>query len=180
MAGLEERIPLLDEILDAWRAELGNDYAAYRNHVNRVVNFCFALRECSEEEQSKVVIAGCFHDLGIWTGRTFDYLPPSVGLAKAYLGKNGRDEWIPEVGLMIGLHHKLRTFRDVRFPLVEPFRQADLADFSLGLLKNGVPKGLYCKATSVFPNAGFHKRLVQLELGWLLRHPLRPFPVLKW
>ena len=31
-----------------------------------------------------------------------------------------------------------------------------------------------------FPNAGFHKRLVQLELGWLTRHPLNPLPVFKW
>jgi hypothetical protein len=180
MAGLEERLPLLDEILEAWSEPLGDDYEAYRNHVYRVVNFCFALHQPSSAERSKIVIAGCFHDLGIWTGGTFDYLPTSVALAKAYLGANGRDDWIPDVELMIGLHHKLRTFRDGRFPLVEPFRRADLADFSLGLLRNGVPKAFYRKATSVFPNAGFHKRLVQLELGWLARHPLRPLPVVKW
>jgi len=81
---------------------------------------------------------------------------------------------------MIGMHHKLRKYRDQRFPLVEVFRRGDLADFSLGLLRGGVPSGYFKSVTRRFPNAGFHKRLVQLELAWLVRHPLRPLPVVKW
>ena len=30
----------VDEILSAWREEIGNDYTAYKNHANRVVLFC--------------------------------------------------------------------------------------------------------------------------------------------
>jgi hypothetical protein len=180
MAGLEERLPLLDEILEAWSEPLGDDYEAYRNHVYRVVNFCFALHQPSSAERSKIVIAGCFHDLGIWAGGTFDYLPPSIAAAVAYLKQNSHAAWIPEVEMMIGLHHKLRRFSDESYPLVEPFRRADLADFSLGLFRGGVSGQLVRAAKRAFPNAGFHKRLVQLEIGWLARHPLRPVPVVKW
>ena len=75
----------MDEILDNWKNDIGNDYAGYKNHVYRMINFCFALHDCNNEERQKIIIAGCFHDLGIWANNTFDYLSPSVALAKAYL-----------------------------------------------------------------------------------------------
>jgi hypothetical protein len=177
---IEEHIPLLEEILDQWKNQIGTDYAGYKNHLYRMINFCFALHDCNDEEREKIIIAACFHDLGIWASNTFDYLPPSVALAKAYLKQNNLEPWIPEIELMIDKHHKLRKYRDDRYPLVELFRQGDLVDFSLGIVKCGLP-GSYIKSVkSRFPNAGFHKRLVQLEVGWLSGHPLNPLPVLKW
>jgi hypothetical protein len=133
--------------------------------VYRVVSFCFVLRECTQEEREKIIIAGSFHDLGIWAADTFDYLPPSAALATDHLRRNGLDDWSEEIGLMIGKHHKLRQYTDQRFPLVEVFRRADLADFSLGLLRGGVPSAYFKSVTQRFPNAGFHKRLVRLEVG---------------
>ncbi|HLG12129.1 MAG TPA: hypothetical protein VI876_10240 [Dehalococcoidia bacterium] len=180
MRAIEERIVAVDEILEPWRPKLGGDYPAYRNHVQRMVNFCFALHGCGEEDRQKIIIAGCFHDLGIWSAGTFDYLPPSIALAKEYLKQNGLDGWEPEIELMIGMHHKLRKYGDARYPLVEVFRRGDLVDFSRGILKCGVAKAYFKDVTTRFPNAGFHKRLVQLELGWLPRHPFRPLPVVKW
>ncbi len=64
---IEERIPLLEEIVDTWKNELGNDYPGYKNHVYRMIHFCFALHSCNDEERKKIIIAGGFHDLGIWT-----------------------------------------------------------------------------------------------------------------
>jgi hypothetical protein len=180
LATCEEQIGAVEEILAPWQPRLGNDFTAYRNHVYRVVSFCFVLHECTQEERDKIIIAGCFHDLGIWAANTFDYLRPSSVLATEHLRHNGLDHWGDEIGLMIGMHHKLRQYRDQRFPLVEVFRRADLADFSLGLLKGGVPSAYFKSITRRFSNAGFHKRLVQLELDWLVRHPLRPLPVVKW
>ena len=177
---IEERISLLEEILDQWKNDIGNDYTGYKNHVYRMINFCFALHDCNNEEREKIIIAGCFHDLGIWTSNTFDYLPPSVALAKAYLKQNNLEQWIPEIELMIDEHHKLRKYQDERYPLVEVFRQGDLVDFSLGIVKCGLPKSYIKSVKSRFPDAGFHKRLVQLEVGWFSRHPLNPLPVLKW
>jgi len=63
---------------------------------------------------------------------------------------------------------------------VEPFRQADWIDVSLGLLTFGLPRARLRAIFARWPNAGFHRRLVQLTLREARRHPLRPLPVLKW
>jgi hypothetical protein len=109
-----------------------------------------------------------------------DYLPPAVEAARAYLAKAGRVQWIDEVAAMIDAHHKLRRVNDGPYPMVETFRRGDLVDFSLGVVKSGLPGSFVKDVKAAFPNAGFHKRLVQLEAGWLRKHPLRPVPVLKW
>ena len=177
---IEASIPLLEEILGAWEQQIGKDYAAYRNHVYRMVHYCFALRDCSEEERNKIVVAGCFHDIGIWSDGTIDYLPPSVVRAREYLQEKGLSAWDEEIALMIDQHHKLRTWRDARYPLVEVFRKADLVDVSLGLVKFGLPAKLVSEVKAQFPNQGFHKRLGQLAGGWFAGHPLSPPPFLKW
>lgn len=177
---IEKRIQLVEEVLDNWKKELGNDYLGYKNHVYRMINFCFALHDFNDEEREKIVIAGCFHDLGIWTDSTFDYLPPSVVLAKEYLEQNKLEKWSPEIELMISMHHKLRNYQDKENHLVEVFRQGDLVDFSLGFVKCGLSKTYIKSVKSQFPNSGFHTRLVKLAGGWFCRHPLNPIPVLKW
>jgi hypothetical protein len=177
---IEECIPLLEEILDKWKDELGNDYLGYKNHVYRMIHFCFALHNCNNEEREEIIIAGCFHDLGIWANGTVDYLPPSIALAKEYLKQNSLEQWIPEIELMIDMHHKLRKHQDDRYPLVEVFRKGDLVDFSLGVVKWGLPKTYIKSVKDQFPNAGFHKRLAQLAGGWFSKHPLSPPPFLKW
>jgi hypothetical protein len=177
---IEERIPLLEDILDKWKNDLGNDYLGYKNHVYRMIHFCFALHNCNNEEREKIIIAGCFHDLGIWANGTVDYLPPSIALAKEYLRQNSLEQWIPEIELMIDMHHKLRKHQDDRYPLVEVFRKGDLVDFSLGVVNWGLPKTYIMSVKDRFPNAGFHKRLAQLAGGWFSKHPLRPPPFMKW
>jgi len=166
--------------LDKWKNELGNDYLGYKNHVYRMIHFCFALHSCNHEEREKIIIAGCFHDLGIWANGTVDYLPPSIALAKEYLKQNSLEQWIPEIELMIDMHHKLRKHQDDRYPLVEVFRKGDLVDFSLGVVQWGLPKTYIRSVKDQFPNAGFHKRLAQLAAGWFSKHPLSPPPFMKW
>lgn len=177
---MEKNIPLLEEILGNWKNELGNDYEGYKNHVYRMINFCFALHDYTAEERDKIIIAGCFHDLGIWSDKTFDYLPPSIVLAGEYLRQNKLENWFPEIELMIGMHHKLRNYRETEPLLVETFRQGDLVDFSLGFVRCGLPKSYIKNVKKQFPNAGFHKCLVRTASKWFLQHPLNPVPVLKW
>ena len=177
---VEADLPHIDDILDSMRAQIGEDFAGYRNHVHRMLHFCFALRALGEEERRKLTIAGCFHDIGIWTGSTFDYLPPSMGAAEAYLMANGLEDWCPEVELMIDEHHKLRPFRSAISPLVEVFRQGDLVDFSMGVVKFGLPGDFVKEVKARFPNEGFHKTVLRQELAWVVRHPFRPVPVAKW
>lgn len=176
---IEDPIVEVEEILGARKSEIDRDYVGYKNHVYRMVNFSLALRDCSAEERTKILIAGCFHDLGIWTSSTFDYLPPSQALARTYLKQHGLGHWVTEIELMIAMHHKLSRYRDPRYPLVEVFRQGDLVDFSLGIVRCGLPSSYVRAVKHHFPNEGFHRRLVQLEGKWISRHPSNPLPIVK-
>ena len=82
---LLERLDPLDRVLETHAVELGGDFTAYRNHAYRVVNFCCALAPCADTSLEKVALAAAFHDLGIWTAHTFDYLAPSIRLACAHV-----------------------------------------------------------------------------------------------
>jgi hypothetical protein len=77
-AGLVTSLPTVEEVLDVHASELGQDLIAYRNHVYRVVNLCLAIVGDSPVELEKIAVAAVFHDLGIWTNHTFDYIAPSV------------------------------------------------------------------------------------------------------
>jgi len=140
-----EEHPLLDEILADWKNTIGDDFQGYRNHVHRMILCCFALKdlaneELSEEEKEKIIIAGAFHDIGIWIDNTLDYLPPSIPPARKYLKNRRLESWSTEIESMINEHHKIREYKDTNYPLVELFRKGDLVDFSLGMIKFGLPK----------------------------------------
>jgi len=177
---IEEQIPLLEEILTEWKIIMGKDYLGYKNHVYRMLHCCFALHKATDEERDKLIIAACFHDLGLWSEKSVDYLPPSIILARQYLEKNKQDHWSTEIELIIDMHHKISKFTNESYPLVEVFRKADLADFSLGLFKGGVPEDYIKQLRVTFPNAGFHKMLLKKQVKWLIKHPLNPFPIIKW
>ncbi len=177
---LLEIIVSLDRVLEAHAAELGDDFTAYRNHAYRVANLCVALSPCDASTLEKVALAAAFHDLGIWTAHTFDYLAPSIDLARAHLGCAGHEDWQAGISGMIREHHKVRGYHGEGAELIEPFRRADWIDVSLGVLTLGLPRERLREVFARWPNAGFHKRLVQLTLRQARAHPLRPLPVLKW
>jgi hypothetical protein len=172
-------IATLDELLNAHAAALGADFTAYRNHTYRVVNFSVAFSSGGRESLQKFAVAAAFHDMGIWTDGTFDYLPPSIRLAGAYLANTARSEWTAEIAAMILEHHKISSYRSNPNWLVEPFRRADWVDISRGLLTFGLPRTQVNEIISAWPDAGFHKRLVQLSLKRLRTHPLSPLPMMR-
>ena len=137
---IETSIPLLEEILGEWQQEIGNDFQAYKNHIYRVVHFCLMLHRSNEVEREKIIIAGCFHDLGIWTHHTFDYLQPSIELVRNYLKQAEKQSWFDEIVSMINFHHKITCTQNINYPLVEIFRQADWVDVSRGMLHFGLSK----------------------------------------
>lgn len=171
-------IATLDELLEAHKAELGKDFTAYRNHTYRVVNLCAALSSEDPEQIRKMAIAAAFHDMGIWTDGTFDYLPPSIRLAGAHLARSGREDWTPEITEMILQHHKISAWRGNPQWLVEPFRRADWIDVTR-LRTFGLPRKLLKEIFAAWPDAGFHKKLVQLELRRLRTHPWSPLPMVR-
>lgn len=177
---IERNIPLIEEILEEWRENIGIDYNGYKNHVYRVVNYCFNMRKNNQDDNEKIIIAACFHDLGIWANDTFDYLDPSIELAKEYLKKKDQEHWCHEIELMINMHHKITKYRDRAFPLVEVFRKADWIDVSKGKRKFGLSKEIISTMIDEFPNSGFHKKLIKLTKEEFMRNPLKPLPMMKW
>ena len=172
-------IALLDDLLSAHAEFIGADFIGYRHHAHRVANICLALSPDQGDRMEKVAVASAFHDIGIWTDRTFDYLQPSVRLANEHLARSGHSDWSAEISAMILDHHKLSPSRDAR-SLVEPFRRADWTDVSMGLTRFGLPQDFLRELFVAWPSAGFHKRLVQLSLRRWWSHPLSPLPMVKW
>ena len=177
---IETSIPLVEEILTDWQALIGDDYPGYRNHVYRMLHLCMAQQTVDAEQRKKLIIAACFHDIGIWIEDTVDYIPPSIPPALAYLQANGLQRWNEEITLMITEHHKIRRYNDARFPLVELFRRGDLIDFSFGAVRFGVPGSDIKRLKSSFANAGFHSSLLKRAGRWFLRNPFNPLPMMKW
>ena len=177
---VEENIPLLEDIFSEWKSTIGNEYQGYRNHVYRMIHFCLALRNCNDEEREKIIIAGAFHDIGIWINDTVDYIPPSLPPAMEYLKKRNLETWSDEIKLMITEHHKIREYKDPAYPLVEIFRKGDLVDFSFGLYKFGISKAYINQVKATFHNADFHKNLGKRAAKWFMKHPLNPAPMMKW
>lgn len=177
---IETKLPVVDAILGSFREKIGPAFEGYRNHVYRVVNLCYSLGDFSPLDKQKIQIIGSFHDIGIWTADTAAYLAPSEQAARDYLLADGKDDWVAELSEVIEMHHGVRSRADSRYALVEPFRRADIADFSLGAVRMGIPKYLIAQLKSEFPNHGFHKLLAKLGVRWFLRHPLNPLPMYRW
>ena len=176
--------PQIEAILAVWREVIGVDYAGYRGHVYRVFNVCLRLRDCDDDARRKLAIALAFHDLGLWSARTIDYLPPSEALAVAWLERNGLEAWREEIALMIRMHHRVRPWRDPATPLVETMRRADLVDFSRSLYVPffcaGLPRRVLRELSAAIPNAGFRRFLLRTGRDWFVHHPLRLPPFLRW
>ncbi|PYS40878.1 MAG: hypothetical protein DMG14_09210 [Acidobacteria bacterium] len=174
---LLKEIPIVDGVLEAHATELGGDFTAYRNHAYRVANLCLAFSTEGQAHQEKIATAAVFHDLGIWTDHTFDYLPPSVRLARGHLIDSDKAEWIPQITKMILEHHRISPHHGD--PLVEQFRCADWVDVSKGLIIFGLSRTHVQEIFAAWPDAGFHKRLVLLGLKRLRTHPWNPLPMVR-
>src|SRR4051812_43671409 len=172
------RHPLIDAILDARRDLARGQHAAfegYRNHARRVHNFARAISSPSPEDDDKLAIAAAFHDLYVFDG--LDYLEPSIEAAAQYLRETGREAWEQEVTLTIAFHHRVRPYPGPCWNLVEPFRRADWNDFTLGVVRAGIPREVRGAANAEFPVKDFVRVAVsKTAMGWLRPHPRRPPP----
>ncbi|MCH8498494.1 MAG: HD domain-containing protein [Marinobacter sp.] len=184
---MKEHLPIVEKLLQQWHTALGPDYTGYRNHVYRVVNLVHHFYPAMSETDAELLeVAAAFHDIGIWLDHTFDYLEPSADRASAWLAEN------PEVGeaslerkqrqvrALIMNHHKVRAVPDTNMALAEAFRKADWVDVSFAGRLAGVPKQLRKSLKAAFPDAGFHKRLVQLTWDQVKKKPGSPLPMMRW
>ncbi|MCF0073941.1 HD domain-containing protein [Dyadobacter sp. CY261] len=175
---MRDHEPLIDELLGRFRQEIGVDLEKYSNHVYRVFETCL-MRDANPENRDKYAIAAVFHDIGIWTDHTIDYLPPSILQAELYLKDTKQEALISEITDMIFWHHKVRPYRGAFSITAETFRKADWTDVSLGVLTFGANRKLLSQLRQQFPNAGFHVFLLQKIGANFFRHPLNPLPMFK-
>jgi hypothetical protein len=171
------RIPIIDDVLNDHATALRDDFFGYRNHVYRIVNLCVAI--VGQSELEKIAVAAVFHDLGIWTNGTFDYIAPSIALAHDYLVARAREDWTADIEGMIADHHKITQSTAAPDSLIEAFRRADWIDVTRGLRGFGLPRPFVKGVFATWPSAGFHWRLVTLTLDRFRSHPLTPLPMVR-
>lgn len=170
----------LEALLDDWRAQLGRDYPAYRNHLYRLLNLVHARLRLDAAQQHDLAVACVFHDLGIWSDDTFDYLSPSRARALQHCAANDANARPQRIADLIEWHHKLTPFRGPDAVLVNAFRRADWYEVVCGLFGRWSWRAQRRAIYRRFPTTGFHG--VLLRLGWrrLRTHPLSPLPMLRW
>ena len=171
------RHPVIEDTLDAW--DIGDARAAYGGHAYRVFNFARQILG-SENHDDELAVASAFHDIGIWTDGTFDYLPPSIAHARDFVREKMPQLSSDRVADIIANHHVLRRIHSgTNAEVIEAFRLADRVDVSRGWLGAGVNRVFRRDVVAAFPYAGFHGILVRTALRWFFRHPLRPLPMLR-
>ncbi|MFZ4548958.1 MAG: HD domain-containing protein [Bacteroidales bacterium] len=169
---------LIESILNIYKPYLADDFDQYRSHVYRVFNFAIPFVKTDQDIET-LAIAAAFHDLGIWTNKTFDYLQHSIELAILYAEANELSgETILEIETIINEHHKLSEVKSSA--LAEVFRQADLVDLSLGFIRCKRKASDIRLIQNAFPNNGFHRNLTKLFFNNLLKNPFKPLPMYKW
>lgn len=161
---------VIDTVLTRYAELLGANGHAYRNHVYRGLNY--QLQMLGVTASNLLALAWATHDLGIWTAGTVDYLPPSLHIAEEF-----EVDDVNELRMMIEFHHRIRRLSD---PVAESFRLADRTDVALGRLRGSLRRADINAATRTFPYCGFHRFLGQTLAAYAIRHPLRPFPMLRW
>jgi hypothetical protein len=168
----------IENLLERFRQELNEDYDKYKNHVYRVFNNCLLI-DPEKENEEKYAIAAVFHDIGIWTDHTIDYLNPSMKEAALYLSDQDKHQWMDEIALMIDFHHKRSTYTGKYEQTVECFRKADWIDVSLGLISFGTDKQKISMIRKQWPNLGFHLFLLGKIYANLFKKPFNPLPMFK-
>jgi HD domain len=169
---------IIENVLEEKRNVLKYDYDKYKNHVYRVYHLCLKIDK-QTANRDKYAIASAFHDLGIWTHQTFDYLEPSISHAGQYLDKIGKPEWKDEVGRMIDMHHKWSRYSGQNEKTVETFRRADWIDITKGRINFNIDRKEISELEMKFPTFGFHRFLLKQSVENFLKHPLNPLPMLK-
>ena len=152
-AELLTRLPVVDAVLDAHAGALGRDLTAYRHHVYRVVNLAAQFGSRDREWLEQAEVAGAFHDLGIWTAGTFDYLEPSVALARPTSPGPVARRGPPRSCKRFAITTRSPALRGPAGALAEPFRRADWTDVTLGWRRFGLPASVYAAIRARWPDA---------------------------
>lgn len=189
---IEPSIDLLERILAPWQPRIGESFAGYRNHCYRVLHLCFYQHDPSPLERDKLITACAHHQLGAFVhprsgagGRLqLDHLAASCQLAGDYLASQGLEDWSADIDAILRHHQKLtkvnKTLARGDRNLAEIFRQAYVADLSMGFVKGHIAGPFLATVNDSFASEGYYRHLARGHLAWLRQHPTRPAPLFKW
>lgn len=169
--------PIMDNILESYKGYLGADYQKYRGHCYRLINYMIALG-LGEEDLEVCQYAIPFHDLGIWTAQTMDYLAPSCEEAIKYIKKNNENIDSKQVSNIINNHHKITKIKGDSG--AELLRKADLIDLTTSFVSFGIDKKTKKIIKQRFPYHGFQFFIYKKVMKHAIRNILNPFPMLKF
>jgi hypothetical protein len=170
-----QRNAVIDEVLSHHHLALGKDLLGYSGHCYRLLNYVRFLG-MDDRDLPLMEVAIAFHDLGVWTDQTMDYIEPSVKLAEQYVLKEELEIDLQHLRLLIAGHHHLSGIENS--PLAELLRKADLIDLSFGAISCGLPKKVFREIKKHFPYNGFQTMIFKKVALYAISHPLRPFPMM--
>ena len=154
--------PRVEELLERYRAVIGEDFPGYRNHVHRTVSYAMHFLDYDESFEALVETAFVYHDIGLWTDHELAYLEPSEAVA---LDDNEKYAWGLDPEALQGAihwHHKISAYKGPHEQLIEACRKADWVDASIGNIRKGLSREAIGQVETAFPNHGFHKSLIRL------------------
>lgn len=160
--------------LNKHKAEIGEDYEAYRGHIYRVYTYANHFLNGDDEGFSRAISAALvYHDIGLWTDHTLAYLEPSRDRAVQNLHSTFSDEEMNLIRDIIYWHHKMTPFEGAHANIVNAVRKADWIDATRGLIHQGMPKIHIKDVVSAIPYGGFHEMLMGFGFKLYGRSPYR-------
>ena len=157
----------IEEILDTFKTDIGDDFAAYRGHVYRVLTYASHFLGGETEHRDVIDTALAYHDIALWSDDELAYLEPSEQRAVA---ANARHAWGLDDRLLVDIihwHHKVRPWSGPDERIVNACRKADWIDASGGKLRKGLSKAQVSEVETAIPNHDFGNVLQRLakDLG---------------
>ena len=154
--------PRVEEILNRYKPQIGNDFAGYRNHVYRTITYAMHFLNNAPEHETLVETAFAYHDIALWTDNALAYLEPSEAIA---LADNEKFAWGLNPDLLraaIHWHHKITPYQGEHQDIIEACRKADWVDATKGMISKGLSKSIIKEVETAFANEGFHDTLLRL------------------
>lgn len=160
--------PTVERYLPLIAEAAGPDFAAYRNHIYRVLSYASHFLGDNPKGREHIAFALVFHDIGMWTDHELAYLEPSEAAAERIRSQHAPHLDPTLVANIIHWHHKLLSFAGSDADIVNAARKADWIDASMGMVRHGVSRREVAAIEAAIPVLDFPKTLMRLAKE--LRH----------
>ena len=160
-----EFYPHLDDELFPLSASIGIDLGAYRNHCLRVLTFTnYFLPESTKQDlpdaMDLAATAIAYHRVGLWTGKSVNYLESSKDMLEMELGTVFDADKLSIMREIILQQHKVKDFTsmgsEAENSLINAVRKASWAEITMGLIRFDLPASLLETAYNELEANGFH------------------------